>query len=101
MLLLARMLAGPMLWAALFSAVYALHGAGCALGWPAIATPLGPLHPAAMIAVWLAGLALHSILMVSLPTGPARAQRLPRMGAWIGLVASTVSLAPVVVLSTC
>ena len=25
----ARMLAGPMLWGALFSAVYGLHGLGC------------------------------------------------------------------------
>lgn len=98
---LARFLLGPLLWSGLFLAVYALHGVGCARGWQAVATPLGPLHPALMIAVWLVGLALHGALLGLLPAGPAREQRLPRLGAWIGLVASIVTLSPVVLISTC
>jgi len=101
MAMLARMLAGPMLWAALFSAVYALHGLGCARGWPAVATPIGPLHPALIVAVWLVGLALHGMLLALFPAGPAREQRLPRLGAWTGLVASVVTLSPVVLVSSC
>ncbi|MGR3409755.1 MAG: hypothetical protein ACU0DH_04925 [Paracoccus sp. (in: a-proteobacteria)] len=66
---LARALAGPMLWGALFSAVYALHGAGCNLGWMQVS--LGPvdLHHGAMWAVWAAGLAVHVLLVVTMPAG--------------------------------
>lgn len=96
-----RMLAGPMLWAVLFAAVYALHGTGCALGWPAVATPFGPVHRVVMVALWLAGLGLHVALLATAPEGKGRERFLIRAGAWIGLVSSGISLAPVVLVSTC
>ncbi|MBL4917001.1 hypothetical protein [Szabonella alba] len=96
-----RVLAGPMLWAILFAAVYALHGIGCARGWPAIATPLGNLHLVAMALLWLTGLALHVLILLRLPQGTARAEHLPRLGAGIGLVATLLTLSPVILISTC
>ncbi|WEF25197.1 hypothetical protein [Paracoccus sp. S3-43] len=102
MVWVARMLAGPLLWGALFSAVYALHGLGCAWDWPARATPAGPLHPLAMILAWLAGLALHGALILwNRAEGSARQALLVRAGNWIGAVASAATLFPVIVLSTC
>lgn len=95
------MLAGPVLWAVLFAAVYALHGIGCARGWPAVSTMLGSLHIVAMATVWLAGLALHVAILWKTPQGLAREVRLQRYGAWIGLVASTLTLLPILLTSTC
>ena len=98
----AQMLAGPVLWGALFSAVYGLHGLGCALGWPARDTPIGPLHPMALILLWLAGLALHGALILwNRPGGGARQGLLIRSGNWIGAVASAVTLFPVIATSSC
>lgn len=99
---LIRFMAGLLLWAVLFSVIYALHGAGCAWGWPARQTPLGSLHPLLMRLVWLAGLGLHLALM-RLPSrhhGP-RGNRLIRLGDWIGLTASVVTLLPLMTSSTC
>nr|WP_111298810.1 hypothetical protein [Paracoccus saliphilus] len=98
---LARALAGPILWSGLFSLVYALHGAGCNLGWTDQPFLFTDLHHAAMWAVWLAGLALHLMLVVILPTGTGRARRVIVAGSWIGLVASAFTLFPVIATSTC
>lgn len=98
---LAKVLAAPVLWAVLFGAVYALHGAGCALGWTGVETALGSLHTVGMVAVWLLGLALHVFIVAVAPTDSTREDRLQRMGAWIGLVASSLTLLPVLLLSTC
>ncbi|RGP37457.1 hypothetical protein [Pseudotabrizicola alkalilacus] len=95
------MMAGPVLWAVLFAAVYALHGIGCAWGWTGVAAPFGSLHIVAMAGVWLAGLVLHVGILAAAPKGPAREARLHRMGAWIGLVASGLTLLPVLLTSTC
>ena len=98
---LARALAGPILWSALFVLIYALHGAGCNLGWTDHPVLFTDLHHAAMWAVWLAGLALHVVLVMILPTGTGRARRVVVAGSWIGLVASTFTLFPVIATSTC
>lgn len=99
---LPRMLAGPVLWGLLFSAIYALHGVGCALDWPTWQTPLGPLHPGAMILAWVAGLVLHGLLIVlNHPQGSLGQARLIRAGNWIGAVSSAVTLLPVIVASSC
>lgn len=98
----ARMLAGPVLWAALFSAVYGLHGLGCAWDWPARQTPLGPLHPLGMTLLWLAGLAAHGALIVwNHSSGDGTPARLVRAGNWIGAVASAATLFPVIATSSC
>lgn len=92
---------GLTLWVVAFSAIYALHGMGCALGWPARA--LGPisLHRAAMLAVWLGALAIHlwTLRAPAFATGPLG--RLPRLGAWAGAVATLFTLFPLAVLGEC
>lgn len=98
---LAAFSAPLILWAGLFSAVYALHGLGCARGWPAVSTPFGSLHGVAMVAVWLGGLAVHLVLLRTAPTGPGLEHRLLRMTGWIGVCASLLTLWPVVTLTTC
>ncbi|MDO9527051.1 MAG: hypothetical protein Q7J57_16180 [Gemmobacter sp.] len=94
-------LLGPSLWAILFAAVYALHGIGCARGWPAVDTGIGSLHIVVMSAVWLTGLALHIGLVLCAPSGRAHNERLVLLGAWIGLVASLVTLSPIIYATTC
>lgn len=101
---LALSLAGPGIWAAGFAGVYALHGAGCALDWPAIALAAGlDLHRAVLCAGWLATLAAGAFLLTRLPV-PADAgltRQLPRAGAWIGLTATLFTLLPVAVATSC
>ncbi|MFN3275416.1 MAG: hypothetical protein ACK41U_12150 [Paracoccus sp. (in: a-proteobacteria)] len=96
-----RALAAPLLWAALFSAIYALHGAGCNLGWTGRPAPLSDLHHLAMWLVWGGGLALHLVLIRVLPAGQGRPRRLIVMGTWIGFVSSLFTLFPVLATSSC
>lgn len=98
---LARALAGPTLWALLFSAVYALHGMGCNMGWAGRPAPLGDLHHFAMWVAWGAGLVLHLLTFALIPPGPPRQRLIIAAGVWIGLVASLFTLFPVIATSTC
>lgn len=102
---LGQSLLGPGIWAVGFSAVYALHGTGCARGWPGIDGAAGiNLHQLAMLAVWAATLALGAGVLASLPRaadGAPLSARLPRAGAWIGLGSSFFTLLPVVLISSC
>ena len=96
---LIALIAGPTIWAAAFTAVYSLHGLGCSLGWTGIA--LGPLtlHRTLMLAAWVAGLLAGGALLI---VTPATAEnRLPRLGMWIGLVATFFTLMPLLVASSC
>lgn len=96
-----RALAGPLLWAVLFSLVYGLHGAGCNLGWAGRPAPVADLHHLAMWLAWGAGLGLHLLLLWRLPCGTGRRRFLIVAGCWIGLVSSLFTLFPVVATSSC
>lgn len=101
---LALFIAGPTIWAIGFSLVYALHGAGCNLGWPDVDVPgLASLHHLALWAGWLATLVANLVLLLALPaaTGDGLARWLPRAGAWIGLGATFFSLLPVALATSC
>lgn len=101
MMWLMRALAGPILWAALFSMIYGLHGMGCNLGWNLRPAPIANWHYLAMWTAWIVGLALHVLLIRILPEGEGRRRRLIVLGAWIGFVSSIYTLFPVVVTSSC
>ncbi|WP_062763336.1 hypothetical protein [Falsirhodobacter sp. alg1] len=96
-----RALAGPVLWATLFSGVYALHGLGCARGWQQQPVLWGDLHHMALWALWGAGLAGHVMLVRTMPCDQGIRRWLIVAGAWIGLVSSAFTLFPVTILSTC
>ena len=101
---LALSLAGPGIWAAGFAGVYALHGAGCALGWPGTALAAGlDLHRAVLWAGWLTTLAAGFLLLTRLPlvADGRLVHQLPRAGAWIGLTATLFTLLPVAVATSC
>lgn len=98
---LLKSLLGPGVWAATFTAVYALHGTGCALGWSEGATAPWTLHHGAMFAAWMAGILAGIFVIRMLPAGGGLQHRLPRAGAWIGLASTVFSLLPVLFASTC
>ncbi|MFU8823763.1 hypothetical protein [Yoonia sp.] len=92
-------LAGPTLWAVMFSIVYALHGVVCA----GVAGPegLGLGARWMLIVVWVLGLAAFVPLYRALPHGGELTQYLPRLGVWIGLAATAFTLFPVVFVTSC
>lgn len=104
---LLRILVGPLLWLAGFSALYGLHGIGCANGWSeAVVAGGASLHRAALVAAWIALLALQVAVVLALRRGPF-ASAAPfvhwtslTLGV-VGLVATLWSLFPVAVLSSC
>ena len=98
---LLKSLLGPGIWAVTFSAVYALHGAGCALGWGDTAIAFGTLHHTLMGGAWGAGMLACAGLLLVLPARGGLQYRLPRASAWIGLGATAVSHLPLLVASTC
>lgn len=101
MMWLARVLAGPVLWATLFGLVYGLHGLGCSLGWQLRPAPIADWHHLALWTAWIIGLVLHLLLIRILPEGNGRHRRLIVHGSWIGFVASLYTLFPVVATSSC
>lgn len=98
---LLKSLLGPGIWAGTFTAVYLLHGTGCALGWSAQTIAFGTLHHLMMLVAWGVGLLACVVLLRWSPARGGLQHRLPRAGAWIGLAATAVTLLPVLLVSTC
>ncbi|WP_018387319.1 hypothetical protein [Ancylobacter sp. FA202] len=101
MVWLGWLIAGPTAWAGAFSVAYGLHGLGCELGWPAL--DVGPLSLQRM-AIALPSLAAILLCLVLLSRvkatlGPEAG--LPRLGLWIGLIATLYTMAPVLVATSC
>lgn len=96
-----RTLIGPLFWAAAFSLIYAAHGLGCAWGWPAQPAPIADLQRFTLFALWLLALAGAGTILLLSPDGDSREETLVRAGAWIGFVSVTLTLFPVVGLTTC
>lgn len=99
MMWLAKLVAGPMLWALIFSLVYGLHGWVCA-GQPG-PEDLDHLSRSVLIGVWIMGLLAFIPLMQLTRPGPDRQDRLPRLATWTGLVATAFTLFPVVMTTSC
>lgn len=70
----ARIFAPLLIWLALFSGLYGLHGLGCGLGWPGV--PLGPLtvHRAVLLAAGIGAVLVQAAVLLAL-TGPLRSPR--------------------------
>ena len=102
MMLLIHGSAGLLFWAFGFSLLYGLHGLGCGLGWPLVELAGGSLFRWTMIGTWLL-LCAGGVLLIGLarraPAGLGR--RLALVSALVGLGATLVTGAPVVVASAC
>lgn len=100
-------------WAAAFSWVYALQGIGCATGWDRVDLGSVSLQRAVLVVSWLAWSALLALWLRRVrvrrrhinSAPPAGATplllRLAEMSAWVGLVATIVSLAPAATHALC
>jgi hypothetical protein len=100
-----RIMAPMLLWLALFSGVYGLHGLGCGLGWEGVAIGGRSLHRTALAAALAASVALQAGLLVLL-AGPWRsaapfARRLSLALAIAAVAALAWALVPVAVTTSC
>lgn len=96
-----RALIGPTIWAVGFAALYALHGMGCAWGWPARSWPLGNAQSAALILAWLGFVAAAALNLWQTPHANTPGAQIARAGGWIGLVSVLFTLFPVLGVSSC
>lgn len=97
-----RMVAGLVLWAIVFTVLYALHGVGCERGW-AQGQLLGvSLHRAVLIAVWILGTATGLALALAVDWHRERmTERIGYWMAWTGVVSIFASGLPVAVVPDC
>lgn len=100
-----RIMTPMLLWLALFSGVYGLHGIGCGLGWTEVDFGVLTLHRTALLSAWGAAGLLQALLLAAL----ARPLRSPRpfvQGVSLklsvaGLFATAWSLFPLVFATSC
>ena len=101
-----RILIGPLLWLAAFSAIYGLQGLACAYGWSD--TGFGGISLLRLIlsAAWLCAITAQVVVVFGLysqrlasPSGFVRG--VSQTTAWVGLVATLWSLFPVVAITSC
>lgn len=98
---IARALIGPTLWAVAFAVIYALHGMGCAQGWPAVATPLGSLHHVVLITAFGVALLASGLALRWVPRGDGYQAQVIGAGGWIGFGGTLLTLFPVLGVSSC
>lgn len=102
MIVLLRLSAGLIGWAAAFCLIYALHGLGCARGWAALALGGGSVHRWALLVAWAVSLAVAVALALWLQR--RRGTTLDRAAiavGWIGVAATLVTFAPIVIVPAC
>jgi hypothetical protein len=102
---IARIFTPLLVWLALFSGVYGLHGIGCGLGWPDMPVGVLSLHRLALISAFAAALAIQSLILLALarPFRSARrfVQNLTLTLAVTALLATGWTLIPVTFASSC
>jgi len=100
-----RIFAPLLVWLALFSGVYGLHGIGCGLGWPAVELGATSLHRGALVAAWTGALLLQMAVLLALarPLASPRpfVKGLSVMLSATALIATGWTLFPVVFASSC
>lgn len=103
---LARILVAPALWLASFSAIYGLHGLGCALRWPDTGLAGVSVFRGALLAAWLTAVLVQIVLILALRSdcigsGSAFTRWTSIATAWVGLTATLWTLYPVALISSC
>ncbi|MET1756085.1 hypothetical protein ABVV53_11550 [Novosphingobium sp. RD2P27] len=101
---LLRAVSGLIVWAVAFSALYGLQGLGCALGWDAMMVGPIQLGRAALIALWLAFVAVQAWMIWHFSHHTHGSMFLNRLAvaiAVIGWVATIYTGVPVVTTSMC
>jgi hypothetical protein len=103
---LLRILLPLLVWLASFSAIYGLHGLGCALGWAKVAWLGLSLFRWALLIAWFAAIELQLLLLwVVRRQLYKRTSRfyhqLNLVSAWSALIATAWTLFPVTVSSNC
>ncbi|HBB85045.1 MAG TPA: hypothetical protein DC031_17690 [Sulfitobacter sp.] len=101
-----RLLLPPLVWLASFSAIYGLHGIGCALRWPEISYQEVSLFRFALLSAWFAAIFMQVALLFALhrdrfKAGSAFMQWTSLATGWVGLVAVLWTLYPVAVITAC
>lgn len=102
MIVLLRLSAGLIGWAAAFCVIYALHGLGCAGGWYRMPLAGLDVHRWALIAAWI--VSLGATLGIALWINRHRAGQLDGAAivtGWVGFGATIVSFAPLIMVPAC
>lgn len=103
MIVLLRLSAGLIGWAAAFCLVYGLHGIGCAAGWEARGPGAIGLHRLVLLAAW--GVSLAATLAIALALhrrrGAAILGRASAATGWIGFAATAFTFLPILVVPAC
>ncbi|WP_242494217.1 hypothetical protein [Salipiger sp. IMCC34102] len=101
-----RILLPLLVWLASFSAIYGLHGIGCAAGWPDVALAGSSLFRLALLAAWIAAIVLQVAILIALRSTRFRADegfayRVSVALAWVGVVAILWTLFPLATVAEC
>ena len=103
---LLRVLLPLLVWLASFSAIYGLHGLGCASGWTEVALPVMSLFRWVLFLAWTATIFFQLLLLLALRTqrfGTTSSfiRRLSITNSWTALIATFWTLHPIAISSTC
>lgn len=103
---LVRILLPLLVWLASFSAIYGLHGLGCAFGWTEIALSGLSLFRWTLLGAWLAAILVQLLLLLAvrkrLSGSTLDFYRVGNLAtAWSGVTATGWTLFPLAVSSTC
>ncbi|WP_096788107.1 hypothetical protein [Rhodobacter sp. CZR27] len=102
---IARIFAPLLVWLALFSAIYGLHGLGCGLDWPAIDVGGWSLQRIVLVSGWASAMVLQALVLGALVRAPRSLSPLVRQVSLVlgatGMAAVIWTLFPVAVASTC
>lgn len=103
---LASMLVGPLAWLSLFTLVYGLHGLLCGLGLGGAEMFGQPMLRLVLVLAWLAAIGLQAAILAvlyssSFTVSSAFVGHVSRLTAWVGLVATVWTLAPIAATTPC
>ncbi len=103
---LLRILFPLLVWLASFSAIYALHGLGCALGWSNVALPGMSLFRWLLLVSWLIALLAQGAMLMALRSRRFRSHdtfihRTSLATSCAGLISTLWTLLPVAVSGPC